>query len=771
MHKVKVQNKKTIVENFFYKNYNYQCCTRKVQRKERKMNVKKAFWLLLMSLLITGSSSGQTSTAAKSTTGEKIDGLIKELKGSQEGPKRVDILLELCKAYINSAPGKALDYAKQGLTLSKKINYHEGISDSFHQLGVYYFYQGNYSNALEYYSKSLNIREELGDRKGAAKSYNNIGIVYAEKGNYPKALEFYDKSIKIMEELGDKKFVSYAYINIGLFYQKTGNYPQAVESFFKSLKILEELKDKKGISISYNNIAAVYESIGNYQNALEYNFKSLKIKEELEDKNAISYSYLNIGFVYFDQEDYSSALEYYYKSLKLSEELGEKNNIANLYSNIGKAQLRLKNAAEALVFYWKSKKISEEIGSKPGLSVAYLGIGLCHNARGETKKAIDYLTRALNIARDINLLETVKSAAEELNKAYAKIGQFKQAYQYHMLFKEKSDNLRNEENVKKITQLEMQYEFEKKQKQRELEQQKKDLEKDAELRQQRLLIFTFSGVAVLLAFVFYTLYRLKAKVNQKLRKEIRDRQQAEAELLKSTKLETVGILSSGIAHDFNNLLAIIVGNLGLIKDSLNDPGSQPEIFLETAEKASDQAVELVEKFLTISEGGWIKRTRVTLPGILEDTMASSTKIKQIPCVISLPEDLKPLFGDERQLRQVMVNLLLNAHEATSDMNENKRISISAENIILHNDNQWKLSGGEYVKISVIDNGKGIPQDLLGKISDPYFSTKERGVQKGMGMGLAVCNAIVRRHGGHLAVTSNLQKGTTVDFYIPVYNEK
>jgi hypothetical protein len=104
----------------------------------------------------------------------------------------------------------------------------------------------------------------------------------------------------------------------------------------------------------------------------------------------------------------------------------------------------------------------------------------------------------------------------------------------------------------------------------------------------------------------------------------------------------------------------------------------------------------------------------------------------------------------------------------SDMKEDKKISILAQDIILDKENQWKLREREYVKISVQDNGKGIPEDLLGKIIDPYFSTKERGVQKGMGMGLAVCYAIVRRHGGHLAVTSSLQKGTTVDFYIPVY---
>jgi tetratricopeptide (TPR) repeat protein len=122
----------------------------------------------VLSLLATNGSFSQTTTDTKTKTGGEIAELLTKLKNSQEGPERVDILLKLCKAYRGSDPGKALDYAKQGLALSKKINYHEGISDSFHQLGVYHFFQGNYSNALEYYSKSLNIREEL-RKKGSGR--------------------------------------------------------------------------------------------------------------------------------------------------------------------------------------------------------------------------------------------------------------------------------------------------------------------------------------------------------------------------------------------------------------------------------------------------------------------------------------------------------------------------------------------------------------------------------------------------------------------------
>ncbi|MCP5109061.1 MAG: response regulator [bacterium] len=245
-----------------------------------------------------------------------------------------------------------------------------------------------------------------------------------------------------------------------------------------------------------------------------------------------------------------------------------------------------------------------------------------------------------------------------------------------------------------------------------------------------------------------------------------DLKKAEAELLKSEKLEMVGILSGGIAHDFNNLLAVIMGNLGLAKDSLQDPNPEALRFVERTEQSLNHAAELVKKFLTISEGGWIERTRANLPGILKDAVASVPQLKETPCTVSLPGALKPVYGDERQLRQVMVNLLLNSHDATSDMNKDKRISISAENITLPGDNQWSLPAGEYVKVSVIDNGKGIPEGVSDKIFDPYFSTKQRGNQKGMGMGLAVSYAVVQRHRGHLAVTSNPQEGTTVDLYLP-----
>jgi PAS domain S-box-containing protein len=248
--------------------------------------------------------------------------------------------------------------------------------------------------------------------------------------------------------------------------------------------------------------------------------------------------------------------------------------------------------------------------------------------------------------------------------------------------------------------------------------------------------------------------------------DITRRKKEEAELIKSRKMESVGILAGGIAHDFNNLLTIIIGNITMLKLKLGIKDPQIYNFLEKIEKASGQAAELAHQFVDFSEEGTLLRTKITMPVLLKNAIDLSPEIRDIPCHISLPPDLQPIYGDERQLRQVITNLLLNAHEAGT--NEDKKITVTAENTRLDETNPFSLAKGDYVKISVMDNGKGIPAELLDKIFDPYFSTKETVTQKGLGMGLAICYSIIKKHEGHIAVTSQVGKGTTVDVYLPVF---
>jgi signal transduction histidine kinase len=133
-------------------------------------------------------------------------------------------------------------------------------------------------------------------------------------------------------------------------------------------------------------------------------------------------------------------------------------------------------------------------------------------------------------------------------------------------------------------------------------------------------------------------------------------------------------------------------------------------------------------------------------------------------------DLAPIYGDKGQLNQVFQNLLLNALEAIQAGPGGKqgRIAIRAENSIINLKNQFRLKPGNYVMVSIEDNGAGIPAEIMDKVFDPYFSTKDRGSQKGMGLGLTLCYWIIKRHDGHIEVQSEPGKGTTVTIYLPAF---
>jgi len=258
------------------------------------------------------------------------------------------------------------------------------------------------------------------------------------------------------------------------------------------------------------------------------------------------------------------------------------------------------------------------------------------------------------------------------------------------------------------------------------------------------------------------------KTLEELEKAEADRTRLHDQLLTAEKMEAIGILAGGIAHDFNNLLSIIIGNLGLALEEIESNPKRAAKMLKNAEKASIQATDLAQRLITFSRGGWVVRRGITLTELLKIIEAQNPGMNTIlhHTTTMMPPGLKPLYGDERYLSQVIQNLLQNADEASA---EPKQITIEAENVNLKN-NEFELTDGDYVKISIIDNGRGIPEHQIGKIFDPYFSTKDSVTQKGLGLGLAICYSIIKKHNGHIEVKSKVGKGTTIELYLPAYEE-
>jgi len=240
--------------------------------------------------------------------------------------------------------------------------------------------------------------------------------------------------------------------------------------------------------------------------------------------------------------------------------------------------------------------------------------------------------------------------------------------------------------------------------------------------------------------------------------DITARRRLEHEMMRSSKLEAVGILAGGIAHDFNNILTVVLGNVTLAEmDTASD--SSVRRMLHDAKRATLRARDLTQQLLTFAKGGDPVRAAIALPELLRESAEFAMHGSKSRCEFDLDPKLWPANADKGQLGQVVQNLVINAVQA---MPQGGQVTIRAGNCALASGAVGSLPPGDYVKISVSDTGTGIAPEHLSKIFDPYFTTK----QQGSGLGLAMVYSIARKHQGHVEVESRLGQGTTFHLWLP-----
>ena len=234
------------------------------------------------------------------------------------------------------------------------------------------------------------------------------------------------------------------------------------------------------------------------------------------------------------------------------------------------------------------------------------------------------------------------------------------------------------------------------------------------------------------------------------------------EILNARRLESLGILSGGIAHDFNNLLHVIIGYISLTNEDLNIEGKTSENLRE-AEKACIRAKEVATRLITFSQGGNPVKELTNISDVIKDAIISEFRGDATKSEISIPDDIRPAYIDAVQIKQVVHNIAVNAREA---MQNKGLLKIYCRNIDFIKEGHLTLSQGNYIKISFEDQGCGISKEHLKKIFDPYFSTKDRGVNKGQGLGLAICHSIISKHKGLITAESEPGKGSIFSVYLP-----
>jgi len=236
----------------------------------------------------------------------------------------------------------------------------------------------------------------------------------------------------------------------------------------------------------------------------------------------------------------------------------------------------------------------------------------------------------------------------------------------------------------------------------------------------------------------------------------------EAEVLRAKKMEAISVLAGGMAHDFNNLLQVILGYISISLCN-SEPGSKVHEMLTIAERSSEEARKLSRRLLSLARGGLFNITNLDLRPILKECVDLARQCENISIIYQEPTSLSNVNIDPEQIYQMFSNIITNARES---MPNGGTITIVAKDKIVLNNSLLTLPEGEYVHVCVQDTGCGISPELMPDIFDPYITTKPLGTTKGVGLGLTLSHAIVRKHKGRIAIDSRLNEGTTVHIYLP-----
>jgi signal transduction histidine kinase/CheY-like chemotaxis protein len=254
------------------------------------------------------------------------------------------------------------------------------------------------------------------------------------------------------------------------------------------------------------------------------------------------------------------------------------------------------------------------------------------------------------------------------------------------------------------------------------------------------------------------LRRRVARQTAQIRAQLANEARLQSELERSSRLESLGVLAGGIAHDFNNLLTGIIGNLGLIsleEQAMRSVGHN----VREAQRAAKRASDVTQQLLTFAKGGDPVRRAVLLSEVVQEAATFALHGAKVGSEFSCPRDLPAALVDAGQISRVVHNLVLNAVQAMPDGGV-VRLALAAVDVTPGQ--IATLAPGPYVQLTVADNGPGIAAENLPRIFEPYFPSKGRS----SGLGLATVHSIVKKHQGHIAVESQVGRGTTFRVWLP-----
>ncbi len=453
------------------------------------------------------------------------------------GIELIQIYLDSANYYDTRMSDTAIEYAHKALHLSQLAGIPEYQADAYFYKGFAYYQKNDYKSALAFFNKALQLRKKLNDTLGVASALNRMGNAYQLDGNYKQALQSYQNALFFITKTSHHRETARTYTNLGSVYQLFGDYKKAIHYHLKSLNIYDQKADEEGKAWSYLNIGRLFKKMGEYEKALEYVNRSLSIYETIARekgiKTGITLCLKEKGSIYHNLGDFDKALNYSFQTLEINKNTGNMYGVANAYVSIGTIYYRMKQYDRSLEYFENALKIKKDLDDKTGMPSVLRYIGKLYQQKNQLQTALGYLKKSLQLARQQNLQDEIRNDYKVLSEITESLGYYNTSLDYFKQYSALKDSL----NIKEITRLEMQYEFDKAQRQFEFEKE----QEEAKLARQKIISNAFVigfVLMLLLAYLIYRNYKRKQETNRRLAEQNEKIKQKNKEIQEQRNLAT-----------------------------------------------------------------------------------------------------------------------------------------------------------------------------------------------------------------------------------------
>ena len=723
----------------------------------------------------------------------KIDSLDNLIKKASSDTQRINLLIAKIGEVQHDNLDSAIALGNKTIAEAQKIGYKKGEAFARVRIAGDYNFKGDYEMAKKNLDIAQPILLQLKDTGRMVGLYNVYGMMNSMQNRFDSSHLFYNKAIALGIIAADNSDLSTAYQNNAIAYQQQSDYTHALENYQKALRLAEQqnsLQDEAYIAL---NIAITYSSLDDKQRAEQSYLKAVALAKQLDLKDVLAYSYSNLSSLYDGMNRYQEQYDYGMKAAALGKQTGDGGIEASSLSRAAAALASLNRFAEAETLNKQSMVVANESRQPYNIYQTYSTMGTILHMEKKYTAAIPYFEKGFGALTDADLYDIeVGKTYFGLSDCYEKTGDYAKALAAYKTSAKISDSITSKNNVRKATELTLNYEFKKKQQVEKAAQAKKDVAAQ-KTRNQQYFIIAALGIVVLavlfIAFIQFRNNRQKQMANLLLQKQkqqtemtLEELKTTQAQLVQSEKMASLGELTAGIAHEIQNPLNFVNNFSDLNKELLEE--LKEEVKKGNTEEVKELADSIIDNEEKINHHG--RRADAIVKGMLQHSRKNTgqkeptninalcdeylrlsyhgLRAKDRSFTAGFTTDFDTRIGEinvvPQDIGRVLLNLFNNAFYAVNEKKSPQPLKGSEYkplvSVTTREINSPSGAGGK-IEIVVQDNGNGIPQRMTDKIFQPFFTTKPTG--EGTGLGLSLSYDIIKAHGGEIRVESEEGKGT------------